>query len=125
MKVDVRVAEKNEKGILRDLLDPYLRELRALGGDAPNSEEPLTYRYLDHYWPPKSEIEGRVPFLIRVNGEIAGFILKNTWSRIDATASVHAIAEFFVVERWRRQGTGRVAAHAVFDRFPGQWEVAA
>lgn len=123
--IDVRVAETSEKTIVRDLLGPYLRELRAFTGGEPNPNGPFTYPYLDRYWPPDSEIEGRVPFLIRVNGEIAGFILKSTWSNVAGKASAHAIAEFFVVEPWQGQGAGRVAAHAVFDRFPGRWEIAA
>lgn len=123
--IDVRVAELHEKSLVRGLLEPYLRELSAFRDGKPNLDGPITYPYFDRYWPPDSRIEGRVPFLIRVNGESAGFILKNTWSRMEANASAHAIAEFFVAERWRRQGTGRVAARAIFDRFPGRWEVAA
>jgi len=124
-EIDVRVAELNEKGIVRGLLELYLRELSAFTGDEPNSDGPVTYPHLDRYWPPDSDVEGRLPFLIGVDGEIAGFILKSTWSKVDANASAHAIAEFFVMETWRGQGAGRMAAHAVFDRFPGRWEVAA
>jgi predicted acetyltransferase len=33
------------------------------------------------------------------------------------------IAEFFVLRKYRHCGVGRAAAFAVFDRFPGHWEV--
>jgi predicted acetyltransferase len=33
------------------------------------------------------------------------------------------VAEFFVVRGARRRGVGTRAAHAVFGRFPGAWEV--
>lgn len=33
------------------------------------------------------------------------------------------MAEFFVVRGWRRRGMGTRAAHAVWRRFPGMWEV--
>ena len=36
---------------------------------------------------------------------------------------VHDMAEFFVVRRHRRRGVGEAAARALFDRFPGRWEV--
>ena len=33
------------------------------------------------------------------------------------------MAEFFVMRKYRRQGVGRTAACAVFDRFTGAWEI--
>jgi predicted acetyltransferase len=33
------------------------------------------------------------------------------------------MAEFFILRRYRRQGVGARAARAVFDRFPGAWQV--
>ena len=35
----------------------------------------------------------------------------------------HAVAEFFVLRKHRRTGVGTRAAHEVFRRFPGRWEV--
>jgi len=36
---------------------------------------------------------------------------------------VHAIAEFFIRKRFRRQGIGRQAVQLVLTQFPGSWEV--
>ncbi len=38
-------------------------------------------------------------------------------------ASIWDMAEFFVVRRYRRRGVGTRAAHDVWRRFPGRWEV--
>lgn len=34
-----------------------------------------------------------------------------------------AMAGFFILKGYRRRGIGRQFAHALFDRFPGKWEV--
>ena len=65
----------------------------------------------------------RHAFLIRVDGKPAGFALVNEGSRLSGDASVRDMAEFFVMRRYRRQGVGEGAAHLLFDRFRGRWEV--
>ncbi|MDJ0840903.1 MAG: GNAT family N-acetyltransferase [Acidobacteriota bacterium] len=35
----------------------------------------------------------------------------------------YRLSEFFIARPYRREGLGRAAAFAVFDRFPGVWEV--
>ena len=76
------------------------------------------YPYLDHYWTEP----GRVPLLVRVAGKLAGFALVRA---IDpqAGAATHAMAEFFIVRKYRRQGVGRQVARRLFDLFPGDWIV--
>jgi len=63
------------------------------------------------------------PFLIEVDGHLAGFVLVVARSRITGTVGVHDMAEFFVLRRYRRQGVGLAAAAAAFARFAGRWEV--
>ena len=75
--------------------------------------------FLDRYW----RNEERLPLLIRVGGRLAGFALLNRYSRIGDPPD-RAMAEFFVVRRHRRTGVGTIAARLIFDRYPGQWEVA-
>jgi predicted acetyltransferase len=36
----------------------------------------------------------------------------------------HALAEFFILRKYRRLGIGSQAAKLVFERFPGRWEMA-
>ena len=37
--------------------------------------------------------------------------------------SERAIAEFFIMRKYRRRGIGCAVACQIFDRFPGKWEV--
>src|SRR3990172_12228184 len=59
------------------------------------------------------------PFLIRVDGELAGF----AGVKYDAQQSEYAIQEFFVLRKFRRRGVGKAIAFMLFDRFRGQWKV--
>jgi predicted acetyltransferase len=60
-------------------------------------------------------------FVIRVDGELAGFAV------VDASASGpewdYDIAEFFVLRKFRRRGVGAHVARELFDRFRGRWQV--
>jgi predicted acetyltransferase len=65
-------------------------------------------------WPP--EWKGH-PFLARLDGHPAGFALVND------QATLIDMGEFFVARQYRRHRIGQRFATAMFDRFPGSWEV--
>ena len=75
-------------------------------------------RGLDSYW----QEPDREPLLIRADSAVAGFVLVNRWSALDRPLD-RAVAEFFVLRKYRRAGVGTRAAHATFLRHPGRWEV--
>jgi predicted acetyltransferase len=77
--------------------------------------------YLPLYWLEPQ----RRPFLIRVAGKLAGFVLVQVDidGLIDPPRKVNQIAEFFVLKKYRQGGVGAFAAQATFDLFPGNWEV--
>jgi predicted acetyltransferase len=97
MTVTLRPAELDDRDLLRQLLYDYLREF-------DGRTEP--YPYLEAYW---QEPE-RLPFLIDVDGDVAGLCLVRVrdggWS----------IAEFYVVPAHRRAGIGRAAVETLADR---------
>ena len=63
-----------------------------------------------------------MPFLVRADGHIAGFVLVNRWSALDRPLD-SAVAEFFVLRKYRRARVGVRAARLVFSRSRGRWEV--
>jgi predicted acetyltransferase len=67
--------------------------------------------------------EWKHPFLLRVENKLAGFALISERSKITEERGVFDMTEFFVLRRFRRQGVGRAAAFAAFDRFKGPWQV--
>jgi predicted acetyltransferase len=79
----------------------------------------FTYEGLDSYW----REDGWVPLTVEANGRLAGFVLVNRWSALNRLLD-HAVAEFFVLRKYRRIGVGSRAANVLFERWPGRWEVA-
>ena len=68
-------------------------------------------------WPHK-EWKG-YPFLVRVDGQLAGFAMIRWRPEVDT----YDVGEFFILRRYQKQGVGRLVAHHLFERFRGQWEV--
>jgi len=64
------------------------------------------------------------PFLIRAGSHLAGFAIVDSQSRL-THEPLWDVNQFFVLRRYRRAGVGSSAAVALFDRFPGRWEVRA
>lgn len=57
-------------------------------------------------------------------GRRVGFALVNQAPSAHLTPGLDfRMAEFFVLRAWRGRGIGRRAVFALFDRFPGKWEI--
>jgi predicted acetyltransferase len=118
MDIELQPASISDKPVLRNLMELCQHDYSEYDGAEVDAHGLFGYKYLDNYWTePK-----RFPCLIRVSGKLAGFVLVRTISSLDKLAS-HAITEFFVLRKYRRQGIGRQAAWQIFDMFPGQWSV--
>jgi predicted acetyltransferase len=118
--VELAPASRAEAPILANLLELYLYEFSDVSQRDVGEEGRFGYRSLYTYW----TAAGRYPFLIRVDGALAGFALALDRNQIDPGEPGYAVAEFFVLRKFRRRGVGRAAASALFDRLPGRWWVA-
>lgn len=111
-------AEKQDKEVLRQLMELYLYDFSEFTGEDVDRHGRYSYDYLDPYWTEKE----RHPFLLMVDERLAGFVLVR--GKADSgERPLHYIAEFFVMRKYRRQKVGRAAAFLAFDRFPGRWRV--
>jgi len=125
MAVTVLPASPSQRGLMERLLQLYLHDFSEFAPRHTTYGEVDAdglFPYppgLDSYW----QEPGREPLLIRADGAVAGFALLNCWSALDRPLD-RAVAEFFVLRKYRRAGVGTRAAHAVFRRHPGRWEVA-
>ena len=117
MIIDLVEASQSDAYQMESLLDKYLRELSTYREVRVGATEAATYRYLDAYWSEK----GRHAFLIKGNDSVAGFALVR--DPRSAGSGIHEIAEFYVKPEYRHQGAGRRAALAIWQRFPGLWEL--
>ncbi|WP_163852911.1 GNAT family N-acetyltransferase [Paenibacillus elgii] len=117
MEVVVSKAAAEQKSVLRNLLELYKYDFTEFDPEDVNEHGLFEYPFLDHYWTE----EGRHPFLVHVDGKLAGFALIR---ELGSDERVYSVAEFFVMKKYRRHGVGREMAFDLFNRFPGQWEVA-
>lgn len=65
----------------------------------------------------------RFGFLLRIDGKWAGLTLLHRGAFLIDEPECLDIVEFFVMRKYRRGGAGEALARAIFDRFPGRWEV--
>ena len=61
------------------------------------------------------------PFLIRVDGELAGFVTLDDETHLPGAE--HNIGYLFVTRRFRGQGVARFVVSTLLSRFPGQWQI--
>lgn len=119
MEIELKQADFNDKPVLRNLFELYQYDFSEYENSDVDDHGLYGYRYLDHYWTDP----GRMAFLIRVNGKLAGFALLRQLH--DGHSSpTYSIAEFFVMRKYRRKGVGRECARRLFDHYPGRWRVA-
>lgn len=121
--VALEVVPEDCRPVLDALLQLYLHDFSehaSLGSEHGEVGEDGRFAYpsLDAYW----REPGRVPLLIRADRRVAGFVLVNRWSALDQPLD-RAVAEFFVMRKYRLARVGTRAALAAFQRFPGRWEV--
>jgi predicted acetyltransferase len=119
MYLEVVTAAKEEEPVLARLLELYAHDLSDVAGLRIGADGKFGYGGLSQYWTDP----GRQPYLVRVDGELAGFVLVQQGSQVTGEPEVWDVAEFFVLRRHRRQGTGVWTAHEVWRRHPGRWEV--
>ena len=114
-RIELLPASPGQEPILANLLQLYMHDFSELLDLEVEADGRFVYPHLPLYW----REPGRYPFLVLVQGNLAGFVLVKTGSEWD----VRDMAEFFVMRRYRRLGIGTRVAHKVWRRLPGRWEV--
>jgi predicted acetyltransferase len=117
--IEVRPASVDERPILRHLMELYQYDFSEFDESDVGPLGLYDYPYLDHYW-----VEaGRSPFLVRVEGELAGFALVSRYNYLTGYKDAWVMSEFFIMRKYRHQGVGERVARWVFDHHPGAWQV--
>ncbi len=117
MNVEVTQASLDDKPLLQRLLELYQYDFSEYENIDLDSDGTYGYAWLDHYW----HEDGRYPFLVRVDGKLAGFVLVNQITLL--SNSEWSMAEFFIMRKYRRRGVGKTVAFYIFDKFHGIWEI--
>ena len=117
--LEIVPAAREQEPILENLLELYAHDFSEFHDLAIGEDGRFGYRPLPLYW---SE-PNRHPFLIRIDGNLAGLVFVKKGSDVSGNEMVWDMAEFFIVRGYRRHGIGTQAAHEVWRQFPGPWEV--
>src|SRR5438876_5635365 len=117
--IEVSPASSDQESILANLLELYAHDFSEFHDLELGADGKFGYKHLPLYW----REPNRHPFLVRMDGKLAGLVLVKRGSEISRNETVWDMAEFFVVRGYRRRGIGTKTAHEVWRRFPGLWEV--
>jgi predicted acetyltransferase len=112
-------ATPDQEPIVANLLELYAHDFSEFFDLELGADGRFGYQDLPLYW----REPGRHPFLFRIDGKLAGFVLVKRNSEMSGNEATWDMAEFFVVRGYRRLGIGTDVAHQVWQRFPGLWEV--
>jgi predicted acetyltransferase len=113
-QIEVLPASREQLSIIANLLELYAHDFSEFRNLELGADGRFGYQPLPLYWSDPT----RHPFLIKVDGQLAGFALVKREEK-----GVWDVAEFFIARAYRRLGIGMKAAHEVWKRFPGPWEV--
>lgn len=119
LKIEVNLATELERPILRHLMELYQYDFSEFDGADAGPSGLFDYPYLDHYWVEK----GRLPFLVRVGGNLAGFVLVSRYNYLTGQKDTWVMSEFFIMRKYRHQGIGEYVANWIFTHHPGAWQV--
>src|SRR5450631_4195545 len=108
--VEVVPATLEQQPILANLLQLYAHDFSEFHDVDLGPDGRFVYASLPLYW---SEPD-RHPFLVRVDGRLAGFVLVKRGSEVSGDKTAWDMAEFFVIRGCRRRGIGtQIARDAV------------
>lgn len=119
MSFEIYEVKENEKQIILNLMQLYTYELSFLEDETTNFQLLDTglyaiSKYIELYW----QEENRHPYLLKYNGKLAGFVLERFNEE-----NFNEIAEFFVINKYRKMGAGTFMAKEMFNRYKGRWEI--
>ncbi len=120
MIITLSKATKEDKNTIQNLGRFYIYEMSRYCGFLPTWEIPSNGLFecidLSSY----CEDPERHAFLIKVDGELAGFVLIN---KIGSTPDVDwNMREFFVVSKFQGKGVGRYVSEKIFNQLRGTWK---
>jgi len=121
MNIEVILVERDEKEILRNLLEKYDYELSQYGKNDVNKLGLYGFDYFDNFWQDGAQ---RWAYFIKVDDKLAGFaMLIGDYFYLKDKKSDYMMNDFFVMYKYRNVGVGKFAANYLFDKYSGAWQL--
>ena len=112
-------VQEKDKDVIYNLMQLYTYELSFFEDETTNFQLLdngvfKLSKYIDLYWIE----EGRHPYILKLDGKLAGFVLERY-----NEDGMNEIAEFFVLNKYRKLGAGTFMANELFKKYKGKWEI--
>lgn len=117
--VELIEATEKEKATLENLLEKYSYEFSQWVKIDVGEDGLYGYEWLDCYFTE----ENRHPYLIKVDGRLAGFVMVSDYPEVPEETTDFCLSEFFIMHKYRRHGVGRSAVFQVLDKHRGRWQL--
>ena len=119
MKFEIHEVKEQDKEVIYNLMQLYTYELSFFEDETTDfklldSGLYVMSKYVEMYW----TSDKRHPYILKCDNELAGFVL----ARYNEDGK-NEIAEFFVLNKYRRSGAGKFMANEMFELYKGPWEV--
>ena len=118
MNIKIEKIKIEKKEVLRNLMEKYNYEFSQYDDTDVNCLGLYGYDHLDYFWLEK----GRIPFFIKLDKKLAGFVLLSGHPEIKIEMD-YKIAEFFVMYKYRRLGIGKTIIYNILNKYKGKWQI--
>ncbi|MFJ2280077.1 GNAT family N-acetyltransferase [Pseudomonas sp. NPDC087803] len=115
--IELHPAHRDELQTIENLMQFYMYDFSQWLPLKLDEHGFFSIQQKDDYW----RNPATQPFLIRVDGELAGFVTVDDDTHIDGAE--HNIGYFFLARRFRGQGVAQFVVSALLSRLPGQWQI--
>lgn len=115
--IELRPAHRDELQTIENLMQFYMYDFSQWLPLKLGEHGFFSIQQKDDYW----RNPATQPFLIRVDGELAGFVTVDDDTHTEGAQ--HNIGYFFLTRRFRGQGVAQFVVSALLSRLPGQWQI--
>lgn len=124
MGIEIAMIPYEDKTVLYNLIQLYRYDSSEFDGHVLNNHGLYLYKYFDHQWTD----EYRRPFIVKVDGEIVGFVLislgvPKEYMKLSTAEKTNSISDFFIMRKYRRKGVGSKVVYSLLEKFIGTWEI--
>lgn len=119
MKIEIIPAKIEQKPIVANLLELYAYDFTEFFDFDIGANGFYGYEWLPLYWTEPT----RFPYLIYVDGKLAGLVLIQKGSPISDDKEVYDVSEFFIMKKYKRKKIGTRVAFKIWEMFKGHWQV--
>lgn len=117
-QITLEEVQKEDQDIIKNLYPLFLHDLSVYDTDeVVDNKGKYDLTFLDNYW----QSEDLIPFLIRIDEKIAGFILMQKGYYAPPSNEDYYIGQLFVLRNYRCEGVGERAIALLFSRYPGSY----